>query len=229
MWPGPYGNLGSRKYLLASLDQSLRRMGLEYVDVFYHHRPDPETPLEETMGALAHAVRSGKALYVGISNYGAAEAARAIALLRELGAPCLLHQPRYSMLERWVEPELLGLLEREGVGCIAYSPLARGLLTARYFEGIPADSRAGHDPRFLKPGDVTDAVVAKARRLEEVARARGQSLAQLALAWVLRRGRVTSALIGASRPSQVDDCVGAARNLAFGEAELARIDEILAA
>lgn len=229
MWPGPYGNLGSRKYLLASLDQSLRRMGLEYVDVFYHHRPDPETPLEETMGALAHAVRSGKALHVGISNYGAAEAARAIALLRELGAPCLLHQPRYSMLERWVEPELLGLLEREGVGCIAYSPLARGLLTDRYFKGIPPDSRAGHDPRFLKPGDVTDAVVTKARRLEEVARARGQSLAQLALAWVLRRGRVTSALIGASRPSQVDDCVGAARNLAFGEAELARIDEILAA
>jgi L-glyceraldehyde 3-phosphate reductase len=227
MWPGPYGNLGSRKYLLASLDQSLRRMGLEYVDVFYHHRPDPETPLEETMGALAHAVRSGKALYVGISNYGAAEAARAIALLRELGVPCLLHQPRYSMLERWVEPELLGLLEREGVGCIAYSPLARGLLTDRYFKGIPADSRAGHDPRFLKPGDVTDAVVTKARRLEEVARARGQSLAQLALAWVLRRGRVTSALIGASRPSQVDDCVAAARNLAFGEAELARIDEIL--
>jgi L-glyceraldehyde 3-phosphate reductase len=229
MWPGPYGDHGSRKYLLASLDQSLARMGLEYVDVFYHHRPDPETPLEETMGALAHAVRSGKVLYVGISNYRAPEAARALALLRELGTPCLLHQPRYSMLDRWAEPELFPLLEREGVGCIPFSPLAKGLLTNRYFAGIPADSRAGHDPRFLRPADVTEAVLARTRRLDALAQGRGQSLAQLALAWVLRRAPVTSALIGASRPSQVEDCVGAARRLDFSEGELAEIEKILAA
>jgi L-glyceraldehyde 3-phosphate reductase len=229
MWPGPYGDHGSRKYLLASLDQSLARMGLEYVDVFYHHRPDPETPLEETMGALAHAVRSGKALYVGISNYRAPEAARALALLRELGTPCLLHQPRYSMLDRWAEPELFPLLDREGVGCIPFSPLAKGLLTNRYFAGIPADSRAGHDPRFLRPADVTEAVLARTRRLDALAQGRGQSLAQLALAWVLRRAPVTSALIGASRPSQVEDCVGAARRLDFSEGELAEIEKILAA
>ncbi len=228
MWPGPYGDHGSRKYLLASLDQSLRRMGVEYVDLFYHHRPDPETPLEETMGALAHAVRTGKALYVGISNYRAPEAARAIQLLRELGTPCLIHQPRYSMLDRWPEPELFPLLEREGVGAIPFSPLAKGLLTNRYFAGIPADSRAGHDPRFLRPEHVTDEVLARTRKLDALARGRGQTLAQLALAWVLRQGPVTTALIGASRPSQVEDCVGAARNLAFSEAELAEIDRILA-
>ncbi len=228
MWPGPYGNMGSRKYLLASLDKSLRRMGLEYVDVFYHHRPDPETPLEESMGALAHAVRSGKALYVGISNYRAPEAAQAIRLLRELGTPCLVHQPRYSMLDRWAEPELFPLLEREGVGAVAFSPLARGLLTSRYFAGIPADSRAGHDPRFLRPEHVTAEVLARTRRLDELARARGQTLAQMALAWVLRKGPVTSALIGASRPAQVEDCVGATRNLAFSGEELAGIDRILA-
>ncbi len=227
MWPGPYGDHGSRKYLLASLDQSLRRMGLAYVDLFYHHRPDPETPLEETMGALAHAVRSGKALYVGISNYPAEEAGRAIALLRELGTPCLIHQPRYSMLERWPEPGLFPLLEREGVGAIAYSPLAKGLLTSRYFGGIPADSRAGHDPRFLKPADVTEAVLARTRALDDLARGRGQTLAQLALAWVLRRAPVTSALIGASRPSQVEDCVGAVKRLDLSPDELRRIDEIL--
>jgi L-glyceraldehyde 3-phosphate reductase len=229
MWPGPYGNWGSRKSLTASLDQSLRRMGLDCVDVFYHHRPDPETPLEETMGALAQAVRSGKALHVALSNYKAPEAERAIRLLRELGTPCLLHQPRYSMLDRWVEPALLPLLEREGVGCVCFSPLARGLLTNRYFAGIPADSRAGHDPRFLRPEHVTDAVLGRARKLDELARGRGQTLAQLALAWVLRRAPVTSALIGASRPAQVDDCVGATRNLAFSAEELAAIERILSA
>ena len=228
MWPGPYGDLGSRKYLLASLDQSLRRMGLDYVDIFYHHRPDPETPLEETMGALAHAVRSGKALYVGLSNYRAPEAARAIALLRELGTPCLIHQPRYSMLDRWPEPELFPLLEREGVGCIPFSPLGKGLLTNRYFGGIPADSRAGHDPRFLRPADVTEALLARTRKLDVVAKGRGQTLAQLALAWVLRRAPVTTALIGASRPSQVDDCVAAAKRLDFSGGELAEIEKILA-
>lgn len=228
MWPGPYGNFGSRKYLLASLDQSLRRLGLDYVDLFYHHRPDPETPLEESMGALAQTVRSGKALYVGISNYGPREAAQAIAMLRELGTPCLIHQPRYSMLDRWVEPELLGLLDREAVGCIAFSPLAKGLLTNRYFAGVPADSRAGHDPRFLRPEQITDQVLSKTRRLDAVASARGQTLAQLALVWVLRHTTVTSALIGASRPSQVDDCVAAARNLVLSAGELSDIEGILA-
>ena len=227
MWPGPYGDFGSRKYLIASLDQSLRRMGLGYVDIFYHHRPDPETPLEETMGALAHAVRSGKALYVGISNYPADLAARAANLLRELGTPCLIHQPRYSMLDRWAEGGLLDTLDREGMGCIPFSPLAKGLLTNRYFAGIPADSRAGHDPRFLRPEHVTDAVVAKTRKLDLLAQVRGQSLAQMALAWLLRRPTVTSTLIGASKPQQIDDCVGATRNLVFTAAELAEIEQIL--
>ncbi len=227
MWPGPYGNFGSRKYLLSSLDQSLRRMGLEYVDVFYHHRPDPETPLEETMGALAHAVHRGKALHVAISNYPAPEAARAIAMLRELGTPCLLHQPRYSMLDRWPEPALFPLLEKEGVGAIVFSPLAKGLLTNRYFSGVPADSRAGHDPRFLRPEHVTPQVLARTRKLDELARGRGQTLAQMAVAWVLRAAPVASALVGASRPSQVEDCVAAARNLAFSAAELQEIDGIL--
>jgi len=229
MWPGPYGEWGSRKSLLASLDQSLQRLGLEYVDIFYSHRPDPETPLEETMGALAHAVRSGKALYVGLSNYPPAETARAAALLRELGTPCLLHQPRYSLLDRWVEPQLLATLEAEGIGCTVFSPLAKGLLTDRYFKGIPADSRAGHDPRFLRPADITDAVLARTRKLNEVAHSRGQTLAQMALAWVLRHKAVTSALIGASRVSQVEDCVGATRRLHFTAEELTRIEQILAA
>ncbi len=229
MWPGPYGEWGSRKSLLASLDQSLQRLGLEYVDIFYSHRPDPETPLEETMGALAHAVRSGKALYVGLSNYPPAETARAAALLRELGTPCLLHQPRYSLLDRWVEPQLLATLEAEGIGCTVFSPLAKGLLTDRYFKGIPADSRAGHDPRFLRPADITDAVLARTRKLNEVAESRGQTLAQMALAWVLRHKVVTSALIGASRVSQVEDCVGATRRLHFTAEELTRIEQILAA
>jgi L-glyceraldehyde 3-phosphate reductase len=228
MRPGPYGEWGSRKYLLSSLDQSLKRMGLEYVDIFYSHRFDPDTPLEETMGALAHAVRSGKALYAGVSNYPPAETARAAKLLREMGAPCLIHQPRYSMLDRWVEPELLATLESEGIGCIVFSPLAKGLLTDRYFKGIPADSRAGHDKRFLRPADITDVVLSKTRKLNDLAQSRGQTLAQMALAWVLRHRTVTSALIGASRVSQVDDCVGAVRNLNFSSEELARIETILA-
>ena len=228
MWPGPHGEWGSRKHLLASLDQSLRRMGVEYVDIFYSHRPDPDTPLEETMGALAHAVRSGKALYAGISNYQPAETARAAKLLREMGTPCLIHQPRYSLLDRWIEPQLLATLEQEGIGCVVFSPLAKGLLTDRYFKGVPADSRASRDPRFLRPEHITDAVLAKTKKLNDIAQARGQSLAQMALAWVLRHKTVTSALIGASRVSQVDDCVRATRNLSFTSEELARIDRILA-
>ena len=227
MWPGPYGDGGSRKYLLASLDQSLRRMGLDYVDIFYHHRPDAETPLEESMSALAHAVRSGRALYAGLSNYPAADAAKAAIILRELGTPCLIHQPRYSLLDRWIEPELLPTLEKAGIGCIVFSPLAKGLLTDRYFNGIPQDSRAGRDQRFLRPEHVTDALLLKAKQLNELALARGQTLAQMALAWVLRHKAVTSALIGASRVEQIEDCVNATGNLQFEARELAHIDEIL--
>jgi L-glyceraldehyde 3-phosphate reductase len=228
MWPGPYGEWGSRKYLLASLDQSLKRMGLDYVDIFYSHRPDPETPLEETMSALAQAVRSGKALYAGISNYQPADTARAAKMLRELGTPCLIHQSRYSMLDRWVEPQLLSTLEAEGIGAIVFSPLAKGLLTNRYFKGIPADSRAGHYPKFLGPADITEEVLAKTKKLNDLAQSRGQTLAQMALVWVLRHKTVTSALIGASKVSQVDDCVGATRNLSFSGEELAAIEKILA-
>ena len=228
MWPGPYGEWGSRKYLLSSLDQSLRRMRLPYVDIFYSHRPDPDTPLEETMGALAHAVRSGKALYAGLSNYKPAETASAAKILRALGTPCLIHQPRYSLLDRWVEPQLLATLEQEGIGAVVFSPLAKGVLTDRYFKGIPADSRAGHDPRFLRPEHITDAILAKTKTLNHLAQSRGQTLAQMALAWVLRQKTVTSALIGASRVSQVDDCVGATKNLNFSGEELAHIDKILA-
>jgi L-glyceraldehyde 3-phosphate reductase len=228
MWPGPYGEWGSRKYLLASLDQSLKRMKLDYVDIFYSHRFDPDTPLEETMGALAHAVRSGKALYAGLSNYGPGETARAAKLLRDMGAPCLIHQPRYSMLDRWVEPQLLATLESEGIGCTVFSPLGKGLLTDRYLKGIPADSRAGRDQRFLRPEHITDEILAKTRKLDELARSRGQTLAQMALAWVLRHKVVTSALIGASKVSQVEDCAGAVRNLGFSGEELARIEAILA-
>jgi L-glyceraldehyde 3-phosphate reductase len=227
MWPGPYGEWGSKKYLIASLDQSLRRMGLEYVDIFYSHRPDPDTPLEETMGALDLAVRQGKALYAGISNYKVPEAKAAIDILRRLGTPCLIHQPSYSMFNRWVEDGLLDLLHAEGVGSIAFSPLARGLLTDRYLHGIPADSRAGGPSVFLKPEDITDAVRAKVAALNEIARARGQSLAQMALSWVLRGGRVTSVLIGASRPSQIDDCVSAIRNTGFSAEELSKIEAVL--
>jgi L-glyceraldehyde 3-phosphate reductase len=204
MWPGPYGEWGSRKYLLSSLDQSLRRMRLDYVDVFYSHRPDPDTPLEETMGALAQAVRSGKALYAGVSNYPAETTARAAAILRDLGTPCLIHQPKYSMFERWIEGGLTDVLEREGIGCIAFSPLAQGLLTDRYLEGIPADSRAGKPHGFLRPEHVTPERIEKVRKLDSIAHGRGQSLAQMALLWVLRRSVVTSALIGASSVAQLD-------------------------
>jgi L-glyceraldehyde 3-phosphate reductase len=227
MWPGPYGEWGSRKNLLASLDQSLKRLGLPYVDVFYSHRPDPNTPLEETMGALAHAVRSGKALYVGLSNYKPAETVAAAKILRELGTPCLIHQPRYSMLDRWVEPQLLATLKDEGIGATVFSPLAKGMLTDRYFKGIPADSRAGHDPRFLRPADITDDLLAKTKKLHDHAQSRGQTLAQMALAWVLRHPVVTSALIGASKVQQVDDCVGAVKNLNFTDEELTLIEDIL--
>lgn len=227
MWPGPYGNWGSKKYLVASLDQSLKRMGLDYVDIFYHHRPDPETPLEETMGALDLIVRQGKALYVGISNYQAAEAKQAIDILKGLGTPCLIHQASYSMFNRWVEAELLSVLQEEGVGCIAFSPLAKGLLTGRYLNGIPADSRAAGPSIFLNPQDITVEKISKVRKLNEIAASRGQSLAQMALAWVLRDGKVTSVLIGASKPEQIDDCVGAIKNLDFTAEELGRIEEIL--
>lgn len=228
MWPGPYGNWGSRKYLLASLDQSLQRLGLDYVDIFYSHRPDPDTPLEETMGALAHAVRSGKALYVGISNYSAGQTTQAARILRQLGTPCLIHQPRYSMLERTPEESLFPALLAEGVGAIAFSPLAKGVLTNRYFDGMPVDARAVRDPRFLRPEHITPALLEKTRRLDALARRRGQSLAQMSLAWVLRQPAITTALIGASKPSQIEDNVGAVKNLAFSQAELSEIEAILA-
>ena len=227
MGPGPHGDGGSRKYLLSSLDQSLRRLGLDHVDVFYHHRPDPETPLAETMGALDHAVRSGRALYVGLSNYPPALLREAAALLRGLGTPCVIHQPRYSLLDRRIEQGLLEALAQEGIGCIAYSPLAQGLLSDRYLDGaIPADSRAARGA-FLKPEDVTAQRLAVVRRLDELARARGQTLAQLALAWVLRHGGMSSVLIGASRVAQIDDAVGALQGLAFSQDELALIDQVL--
>ncbi len=227
MWPGPYGDWGSRKYLRASLDQSLKRLGVEYVDIFYHHRPDPETPLAETMATLAEAVRQGKALYVGLSNYQPAEARQAFQILQELGTPCVIHQPSYSMVNRWVEEGLLDLLDAAGVGCIAFSPLAKGLLTDRYLAGIPTDSRAAGPSVFLKAEDITPAKLEKVRRLNQLAQERGQSLAQMALAWVLRGQRVTSVLIGASKVSQIDDCVKALDFLDFSAAELALIESIL--
>jgi L-glyceraldehyde 3-phosphate reductase len=227
MWEGPYGDWGSRKYLLASLDQSLKRLGLDYVDIFYSHRPDPVTPVEETTGALAHAVRAGKALYTGLSNYDPAQTGRASVLLRELGTPCLIHQPRYNMLDRAPERGLLDTLSREGIGGIAFCPLAQGLLTSRYLAGIPADSRAGHDPRFLKPDQITEDRRARLRRLDAVAKARGQSLAQLALAWVLRQPAITSALIGASKTSQIDENLGALKGLEISADELRAIDGIV--
>jgi L-glyceraldehyde 3-phosphate reductase len=227
MWPGPYGNWGSRKYLLASLDQSLKRMGLEYVDIFYSHRPDPETPVEETMGALDQAVRSGKALYAGISSYDAKQTAAAAKILRELGTPCLIHQPKYSMFERWVEDGLLDVLGEEGIGGIAFCPLAQGLLTDRYLQGIPADSRASKPHGFLKKSDIDEHRLGQVRALDGLAGERGQSLAQMALAWVLREGRMTSALIGASRVEQIEQNVAALGNLAFSADELAKIDAAL--
>ena len=228
MWPGPYGEWGSRKYLLASLDQSLQRMGLEYVDIFYHHRPDPDTPLEETMGALDHAVRSGKALYAGISSYTPEQTRQAAGILTALGTPCFIHQPKYSMFNRWIENGLLVVLREEGIGCIAFSPLAQGLLTDRYLSGIPADSRAAKPHGFLKREEVTAATLAKVRRLSDIARARGQSLAQMALVWVLRQPEVTSALIGASRVAHIEDAVDALANRRFAGEELQAIDGILA-
>ncbi len=227
MWPGPYGDWGSRKYLLASLDQSLKRMGLEYVDIFYSHRPDPETPVEETMMALDQAVRSGRALYAGISSYSATQTAAAVKILRELGTPCLIHQPKYSMFERWVENGLLDVLGNEGVGGIAFCPLAQGLLTDRYLKGIPAGSRASKPHGFLKAKDIDEHRLTEVRALNELATQRGQSVAQMALAWVLRDNRMTSALIGASRVEQIEQNVAALANLRFSADELARIDAIL--
>ncbi|MDF2835406.1 MAG: aldo/keto reductase [Paenibacillus sp.] len=229
MWEGPYGEWGSRKYMLSSLDQSLKRMKLDYVDIFYSHRPDPHTPLEETMGALDHAVRQGKALYVGISNYNAEQTAEAARILKELGTPCLIHQPSYSILNRWIEGGLQDVLDERGIGSIVFSPLAGGLLTNRYLNGVPADSRAGGPSVFLKSDQITENRLRQIRELQEVAEARGQSLAQMALAWTLRGGKVTSALIGASRVEQIDDNVAALNQLAFSSEELARIDAIASA
>ena len=227
MWPGPYGDLGSRKYMLASLDQSLKRMGLEYVDIFYHHRPDPDTPMEESLGALDTAVRSGRALYVGVSAYNAKQTAEAVKILRALGTPCLIHQPKYSMFVRDPEQGLLDVLEKEGVGSIVFSPLAQGLLSDRYLNGIPSDSRAARD-FFLKKKDVGKDKLSKIRALNGIAKQRGQTLAEMAVAWVLRDPRVTSALVGTSKVSQVDDNVAALKNLKFSDKELAKIDNVLA-
>lgn len=227
MWPGPYGDRGSRKYLLASLDDSLRRMGLEYVDIFYSHRPDNETPLEETMGALAQAVRQGKALYVGLSNYPAERTREAAAILKEMGVPCLIHQPKYNMFDRWIERDLLSVCADEGIGIMAFMPLAQGLLTGKYLQGIPADSRAASESPFLKSEQITETVLEKIRSLNALAANRGQSLAQMAIAWTLRDSRVTSALIGASRPEQIKENIGALSKLQFTSDELAEIDRIV--
>jgi L-glyceraldehyde 3-phosphate reductase len=228
MWPGPYGNWGSRKYLVASLDQSLKRMGLEYVDIFYHHRPDPETPIEESMGALDYIVRSGRALYIGISSYSAEETRDAIRELNRLGTPCLIQQPSYNMFDRWIEKDLMTVLNDEGIGCIAFSPLAQGLLTNRYLDGIPADSRAAGPVGFLKAGDITPESIAKVRQLNSIAQSRGQNMAQLAIAWVLRLQGMTSALIGASSVKQLEENVAALDRLDFSGSELEEIEEILA-
>lgn len=227
MWPGPYGDHGSRKYLMASLDQSLRRMKLDYVDIFYHHRPDPDTPLEETMGALSDIVRQGKALYVGLSNYNAEQTKKAAEILKNNGTPLLIHQPRYNMMDRWVEEDgLLDVLEENGAGCICFSPLRQGILTDKYLHGIPENSRATRD-HFLKKDSITPELVAKVSALNEIASGRGQSLAQMALSWVLRGDRVTTVLIGASRPAQIEDNVKIVGNLSFTEEELDSIEEIL--
>jgi L-glyceraldehyde 3-phosphate reductase len=223
MWPGPYGDRGSRKYLLASLDQSLGRMGLEYVDIFYSHRADPDTPLEETMGALATAVTSGRALYAGISSYSPERTREAAAILRDLGLPVLIHQPSYSLLNRWIEEELLDTLGEEGIGCIAFSPLAQGLLTTKYLNGVPADSRASRNDS-LSRDQITEQTLAHVRALNEIARERGQSLAQMAISWVLRDDRVTSALIGASSVAQLEENLAAAGRTSFTAEEMAAID-----
>lgn len=227
MWPGPYGEWGSRKYVLSSLDQSLRRMKLDYVDIFYSHRPDPETPIEETMGALDTAVRQGKALYVGLSNYSAEETKAALAVLKSLGTPCLIHQPKYSMFERWVEGGLLDVLEANGVGCIPFSPLAQGLLTDRYLKGIPEGSRASKPSGFLKAAQITPETLDKIQRLNAIAQKRGQSLAQMALAWLLKDKRITTVLIGASSVEQLDNNLGALDKVQFDAAELMEIESIL--
>jgi L-glyceraldehyde 3-phosphate reductase len=228
MWPGPYGDWGSRKYLVASLDQSLKRMGLDYVDIFYHHRPDPETPLEETMSALDFITRSGRALYVGISSYGPQETQEAVEILNSLGTRCLIHQPSYNMFDRWIEDGLLNVLENRGIGCIVFSPLAQGLLTNRYLDGIPVDSRVSKSGIFLTQEDITDEYIWKAQQLNALAQERNQTLAQMALSWVLRHPIMTSALVGASKVSQLEDDVAALDNLDFSETELKTIDMILA-
>lgn len=229
MWPGPYGDWGSRKYLLASLDQSLKRLGLDYVDIFYHHRPDPNTPLEESLGAVAAAVRQGKALYAGISNYSAQQTVQACRILRELGAPCLIHQPRYSMFERWVEAELLETLDQEGVGCIPFSPLAQGLLTNRYLDGVPPGSRAAKPHGFLRREQITSGRLTQIRQLNALAAERGQSLAQMALAWVLKDHRVTTVLVGASSVQQLAENLACVENRTFSNDELHAIERVLAA
>ncbi|MCJ8007059.1 L-glyceraldehyde 3-phosphate reductase [Lederbergia wuyishanensis] len=227
MWNGPYGEWGSKKYMISSLDQSLKRMGLDYVDIFYSHRPDPNTPLEETMGALHQVVQQGKALYVGISSYSPEQTEEAVRILNDLGTPLLIHQPSYSMLNRWIEDGLQDVLDESGVGSIAFCPLQQGLLTNKYLGGIPEDSRAANPTSFLKKDHITEDVIQKVRQLNDIAAERGQSLAQMSLAWVLRGGRVTSALIGASRVSQIEDNVATLNNLEFSEEELAKIDDIL--
>ena len=227
MWPGPYGEWGSRKYLLSSLDQSLKRMQLNYVDIFYSHRPDPETPLEETMGALDTAVRSGKALYAGISNYNAEQAEKAIGILKQLGTPCLIHQPKYSMFERWVEDGLLDVLEKHGVGCIPFSPLAQGMLTNKYLKGIPENSRAASPHGFLKISEITEKRLQQIKALNEIAGKRNQSLAQMALAWLLKDNRITTVLIGASSVEQLDDNLACLENLMFSTGELNEIERVL--
>ena len=227
MWPGPYGDLGSRKYLIASLDQSLQRMGLDYVDIFYHHRPDPDTPLEESMGALHHIVQQGKALYVGISSYNAEDTLKASKILKELGTPCLIHQPRYSMFDRWVEEELLDVVEKEGIGSIPFSPLEQGLLTNKYLKGIPENSRAAKSTGFLQKDQVTDKIIQKVQKLNKIAITRDQSLAQMAIAWLLKDKRVTSVLVGVSSERQLLDNLGALKRLDFTNAELEKIDSII--
>lgn len=227
MWPGPYGNHGSRKYLIASLDQSLKRMGLDYVDIFYHHRPDPETPLEETMQALDHIVRQGKALYVGISQYSADQTAKAAKILKALGTPCLIHQPRYNMFDRWAENGLIDVLGNEGIGAIAFSPLEQGILTDKYINGIPKDSRALKDGRYLKKEQITSAIIEKVKQLDKIAKKRNQTLAQMAISWLLKDERITTVLVGVSKPEQLTNNVEATRNIQFSMSELNEIEVIL--
>jgi len=227
MWPGPYGDWGSKKYLISSLDQSLKRMQLDYVDIFYHHRPDPETPLEETMGALAHIVQQGKALYIGLSNYKGQQAAEAFKILKQMNVRCLIHQPRYSMFDRWVEEDLLNMLEQNGVGCIAFSPLAQGLLTNKYLSGIEENSRASKTHGFLKPEHITSEKINKVNLLNKIAQDRGQSLAQMSLKWIMKDKRMTSVLIGVSKVEQLTDCAGFISGKEFDKAELEKIESIL--